>query len=109
MYSAALCQANPFYDIVLAYTGEEGVDSAIRDCPDLVIIDLLLPGISGVEVIEKLKEEGILRGVPLIIASGQGNEASRIAEQLHATAFLAKPFPESALLSAVQNALSCSI
>ncbi len=109
MYSATLCQANPYYDISFAYTGEEGVEAALRDRPDLVILDLALPGISGVEVIEKLREEGILPIVPLIIASGIGNDASEIAESIQPTAFLAKPFPASTLLSTVQNALSGSI
>ena len=93
IYSAALCQAKPHYIVTLAYTGEEGVESAIRERPDLVILDLSLPGISGVEVAEKLGEAGILPDVPLIIASGLGNVASDIAEHLHAAAFIAKPFP----------------
>ena len=78
IYSAALCQANPHYDVTLAYTGEEGVEAAIRERPDLVILDLSLPGISGVEVTEKLGEAGMLPDVPLIIASGLGNVASDI-------------------------------
>ena len=109
MYSTALCQANPYYDISFAYTGEEGIEAALRLVPDVVILDLALPGMSGVEVIEKLREEGILPIVPLIIASGIGNEASQIAESSRAIAFLAKPFDASTLLSAVQNALNGSI
>ncbi len=102
IYSAALCQANPHYNV----TCEEGVESAIRERPDLVILDLSLPGISGVEVAEKLGEAGILPDVPLIIASGLGNVASDIAEHLHATAFIAKPFPLSTMLIAVRSSLS---
>ena len=106
MYAAALCLTNPHYDVTLAYTGEEGVEAAIQDRPDLVILDLSLPGISGVEVVENLKELGILPDVPLIIASGLGDGASGIVEQVHATAFLAKPFPLNTMLSAVQVCLS---
>ena len=78
IYSAGLCQANPHYNVTRAYTCEERVESAIRERPDLVILDLSLPGISGVEVTEKLGEAGMLPDVPLIIASGLGNVASDI-------------------------------
>ena len=45
------------------------VEAALRDKPDLVILDLLLPGIPGIEVARRLQESGILPGVPLIITT----------------------------------------
>ncbi len=102
VYSAALCQADPRLEVVLAYNGEEGIEAALRERPDLVILDLTLPGISGTEVAQKLQEAGILPEVPLIIVSGLGQEAQVIAQSLGATAFLAKPFELSALVSAVE-------
>ena len=70
VYSAALCQADPRLEVVLAYNGEEGIEAALRERPDLVILDLTLPGISGTEVAQRLQEAGILPEVPLIIVSG---------------------------------------
>ena len=64
VYSAALCQADPCLEVVLAYNGEEGIKAALRERPHLVILDLALPGISGIEVAQKLREEGILPEVP---------------------------------------------
>ena len=78
---------------------------AKRDRPDLVILDLLLPGMSGLEVIEELRAEGILPAVPLIIASGLGDEASHIAERVGAKALLEKPFPINNLVNTVQHVL----
>ena len=102
VYSAALCQADPCLEVVLAYNGEEGIEAALRERPDLVILDLTLPGISGTEVAQRLQEAGILPEVPLIIVSGLGQEAQVIAQSLGATAFLVKPFELSALVSAVE-------
>ena len=102
VYSAALCQADPSLEVVLAYNGEEGIEAALRERPHLVILDLALPGISGIEVAQKLREEGILPEVPLIIVSGMCHEAQVIAQSLGATAFLAKPFELGALVSAVE-------
>ena len=102
MYSAALCQADPRLEVVLSYNGEEGIEAALRERPHLVILDLALPAISGIEVAQKLREEGILPEVPLIIVSGMGQEAQVIAQSLGATAFLAKPFELGALVSAVE-------
>ncbi len=102
VYSAALCQSDPRLEVVLAYNGEEGIEAAQRERPHLVILDLALPGISGIEVAQKLREAGILPEVPLIIVSGQGDEARGIAQSLGATAFLAKPFELSAMVSAVE-------
>jgi len=102
VYSAALCQADPRLEVVLAYNGEEGIEAALRERPDLVILDLTLPGISGTEVAQRLQEAGILPEVPLIIVSGLGQEAQVIAQSLGATAFLVKPFELSALVSAVE-------
>jgi len=101
MYSAALCQADPRLEVVLAYNGEEGIEAALRERPQLVILDLALPKISGIEVAQNLREAGILPEVPLIIVSGMGYEAQVIAQSLGATAFLAKPFELSAMVSAV--------
>ena len=101
VYSAALCQAHPGLEVVLAYNGEEGIEAALRERPHLVILDLALPGISGTEVAQKLREAGILPEIPLIIVSGLGDEAQGIAQALGATAFLAKPFELSAMVSAV--------
>ena len=106
VYSAALCLANPSYEIYLAYNGEEGIEIARRDRPDLVILDLLLPGMSGMEVIEELRAEGLLLGVPLIIASGLGEEANHIAAKIGANAFLEKPFPINNLVNAVQHVVA---
>jgi CheY-like chemotaxis protein len=106
LYSAALRSTNHPYDIQLTHSGEDGVEAALKDRPDLVILDLSLPGISGIEVAEKLKLAGILPKIPLIVASG---EAQEVTERIQASSYLSKPFPITKLVGAVQDALTAAL
>ncbi len=88
-------------------TGEAGIEAALRDKPDLVILDLLLPGIPGIEVARRLQESGILPDVPLIITTALDElDAQSIADSLNATAVLNKPFNIESILSTVNGALA---
>ncbi len=104
LYRSVLGQFN--HNVVLAYTGQAGVDAALRLRPDLVVLDLLLPGMSGTEVARKLREGGILPATPLIITTGLWHQdAQRIARSLGATAVVNKPFAIGSMLTTVQAAL----
>ena len=108
LYASTLRMANSNYEIRLACTGEDGVEQALQDPPDLVILDLMLPGISGEEVAHILKEVGIIPDTPLIIASALGEVAQVFAQSLNAAACLAKPFHVNLMLSTVQRTLAAS-
>jgi DNA-binding response OmpR family regulator len=103
LYGSVLSKAR--HDVVLAYTGEEAVAEALRDRPDLVIMDLKLPGISGAEVACQLRESGVLPAAPLIIATALGKEAQPVAQPFNAAALLPKPFHIDSMIAAVQQAL----
>jgi DNA-binding response OmpR family regulator len=106
LYGSVLSKAR--HDVVLTYTGEEGLAEALRDRPDLVIMDLKLPGISGYEVAHQLQESGILPATPLIIATALGEEAQPLAQSFNAAALLPKPFHINSMMAAVQEALDSS-
>lgn len=60
--------------------------------PDLVVLDLNLPKMDGFEVLEAIKSDPELKGIPVVMVSGQGGQAEiRRAYELHAAAFLVKP------------------
>ncbi len=105
LYKSVLRKYN--HETTLTTTGEAGIEAALRDKPDLVILDLLLPGIPGVEVARRLQESGILPGVPLIITTALDElDAQAIADSLNATAVLNKPFNIDSILSTVDGALA---
>ena len=97
------------YELVLAESGEAGIEAARRIQPDLIILDMLLPDIHGTRVAQRLREEGILAVAPLIITSGVSKEDTEaVAGSLGAAAWVSKPFDIGTMLETLQNALAPS-
>ncbi len=65
---------NENYNVIEAVDGEEGVKKAIEEVPELILLDLILPGIDGFEVLENIKKEEALVPVPVIILSNLGQK-----------------------------------
>ena len=95
------------HDVTLAQTGEAGVAAAARHRPDLIIMDLVLPEMSGAEVAEKLQTTGTVPAPPLIITTALGNsQALALTASLGAAGLLIKPFDINTLLTLVNETLS---
>jgi len=79
------------YDVQEAVDGEDGVRKAKEVKPDIILLDLILPGIDGFEVLVKIKEDSNLEGVPVVILSnlGQRDDVER-GLKLGAVDFLIK-------------------
>jgi two-component system KDP operon response regulator KdpE len=91
------------YEVDLAGTGEEALDLAARHHPDLVLLDLGLPGISGIEVVQGLRG---WTAVPIIVLSATGTEEAKVqALDEGADDYLTKPFGMHELLARVRAAL----
>lgn len=63
------------FEIVLAVDGEEGWEKVQKEKPDLLLLDLLLPGIDGFEIMERMKKDSKLDKIPIIIVSNYGQES----------------------------------
>ncbi|TLD43176.1 MAG: sensory transduction histidine kinase [Candidatus Jettenia ecosi] len=59
------------FDVIKAYSGNAGINLAINSNPDLIILDLIMPDISGFDVVEKLRTHPTARGIPIIICSAK--------------------------------------
>lgn len=79
------------FEVRLASNGEDGLKLAARDRQDLIILDILLPGMDGFEVLEKLKADPAVKDVPVIILSnlGQRDDVER-ATDLGAAGYMIK-------------------
>ena len=97
------------YDVVLAETGNAGIEAAKRTKPDLVILDLVLPDMPGAKVAEHLRQDGILSNAPLIVTTGMAQENTKtIAESYGACAVLIKPFDIGEITASVRVALDAA-
>jgi len=63
------------FDVVYAADGEKGWVAAQKDKPDIILLDLLLPGIDGFEVMENIKKDENLSKIPIIVISNYGQES----------------------------------
>lgn len=78
------------YGVVQARDGEEGLAAARENTPDLILLDMMLPKLSGLDVLRALKSDDLLKHIPVIVQSGlgQANEGKLLNEG--AAAFLVK-------------------
>ncbi len=94
------------FEAVGARNGEEGVETALRELPDLVICDVMMPGFDGYEVLTRLRANPSTVDIPLIFLTARGErEDVRAGMNLGADDYLCKPCPTDELLSAIQARL----
>lgn len=89
-----------------ANTGEQGLACACDAPPDLILLDLMLPGANGLEVCRRLKSNDDAREVPIVIVSARGEEGDVVAGlELGAEDYITKPFSPRVLLARVRAVL----
>jgi two-component system phosphate regulon response regulator PhoB len=94
------------YKISCALTGEEAIRMARAEAYDLIILDLMLPGIDGLEVTRKLKDESKTRGVPVVMLTAKGEESDVVTGlELGADDYITKPFSPRILTARVRAVL----
>ena len=87
-------------------TGEEALAKVARKLPDLILLDLMLPGIDGLDVCRKLKGNPTTRSIPVVMVSAKGEEADVVAGlELGADDYIVKPFSPRVLVARVKAAL----
>lgn len=94
------------FDMIGVPSGEDAFVSVRRSPPDLVVLDLMLPGIDGLEVCRRLKNDGSTAAIPVIILSAKGEEADVvIGLELGADDYLTKPFSPRVLMARIKAVL----
>ena len=97
------------YEVITAYEGKSGLNKAISEQPDLILLDIMMPDITGLEVCKKLVNNDETSHIPIILVTAK-TEAEDIKEGLGAGAFdyIKKPFNRVELLARVKSALKLS-
>jgi two-component system phosphate regulon response regulator PhoB len=94
------------FDMIGVASGEEAFVSVRKSLPDLVVLDLMLPGIDGLEVCRRLKNDNRTAAIPVIILSAKGEESDVVVGlELGADDYLTKPFSPRVLLARIKAVL----
>ena len=91
------------YEAQSASDGETGLAKAHEMHPDVIVLDLNLPGIDGKQVIRMIRQDGPLRDVPILIVTGDEDRAAQSAVELGADGYLTKPVEFDDLIGAIDG------
>jgi two-component system phosphate regulon response regulator PhoB len=94
------------YQVTKAVSGEEGLKAARAKSPDLILLDLMLPGIDGLEVCKLLKKDPKTESIPVVMLTAKGEEADVVAGlELGAEDYVPKPFSPKVLIARLRTVL----
>jgi len=94
------------HNILLAEDGETGLEIAGSQKPDLILLDLILPGIDGYQVCRQIKGDGKTKEIPVIMLTSKAEQADKVKGlELGAFDYVTKPFDEGELIARVQTHL----
>ena len=93
-----------YYDVITATSGEEALEKIEQDRPDLVLLDIMMPGMDGFEVCEKMKRDAGMSHIPVVMITALTDSEDRVRGlQAGADDFLSKPVNDVALMSRVRS------
>jgi len=94
------------YLVTGASSGEDGLKAAFSDCPDLIILDLMLPGLDGLEVCRALKRDDETKSIAIIMLTAKSEESDIIVGlELGADDYVTKPFSPKVLIARIRAVL----
>jgi DNA-binding response OmpR family regulator len=95
------------YDVVGYSNGEEALIGAPTEMPDLILMDVRMPRMTGYEACQKMKEDDRIKHIPVVFLSAKGQEAEiQTGMNVGATEYLLKPFAPDELISRVKELLN---
>lgn len=97
---------NEGYEVVTAYDGKTGIAKAASDMPDLILLDVMMPELTGIEVCKILKQDPVTADIPIIIITAKsGADDAKIGLEAGAFDYIKKPFEKLEMLARVNSAL----
>ncbi len=94
------------YEVLVAYDGQEGLEKAKKEKPDLIVLDLMLPKMDGYKVCGLLKADTRYGKIPIIILTARAQESDeKLGLECAADAYIIKPFQHEAVLAKIKELL----
>ncbi len=94
------------YEVILAQNGNEGLNRARGDKPDLILLDIFLPGDNGFSVCKKLKSDEETKSIPVIMVTGSGDKyIEEQCKSVGADGCIVKPYEAQTLIEKVEEVL----
>ena len=94
------------FDVCSALDGEEGLALIKKEVPNLVLLDLMLPGLDGIEICRKLKTDYSTRSIPIIMVTAKGEESDIVLGLgMGADDYMVKPFRPRELMARIRSVL----
>ncbi|MBN2070719.1 MAG: response regulator [Candidatus Krumholzibacteriota bacterium] len=94
------------YQVITASNGEEAIDVARREQPDLIILDIMMPKIDGYEACRIIKTNPLTKNIPVILLTAKGRDIDkRLGYEVGATDYIIKPFSPNKLIDRIQKLL----
>jgi DNA-binding response OmpR family regulator len=95
------------YDVSVAFSGEEAVDAIGESIPDLILLDIMLPGMDGFELCQMIRQKAEWKKIRIIFLTALGREADMAKGMaLEADAYITKPFSNKAVVEKVRELVS---
>lgn len=96
------------YETLVAFSGEEAMETIARQHPDLILLDIMLPVVDGFEVCQRVRENPDWNDIRIVLVTALGNEANVTKGlDLGADAYVTKPFSNADLVAKVKELLEC--
>jgi CheY-like chemotaxis protein len=95
------------YRVIEAETGEEAIDVAKRELPDLIIMDMMMPGMNGLDATQRIREYQALRQTPIVAVSAYGaNEYRSLAIEAGCNEYVSTPFDPNELAELIKDLIT---
>ncbi|MEC4812562.1 MAG: response regulator [Scytonema sp. PMC 1069.18] len=92
------------YNVIKASGAKEALEKALTENPDVIVTDVVMPGMSGFELCRSLKRNPVTQQVPIVICSSKNQEIDRLwAMRQGADAYVTKPYTREQLLRAIKS------
>ena len=97
------------FSVMTAENGEDGVSAATRETPDIILLDVMMPGMNGLQAAEKLRAQASTKEIPIIFVSAKAQSVDvKAGLQAGAVDYVTKPFDPVELVEKVENLLAQS-